>query len=312
MKHIFITGCPRSGTTMLASILGSHASSIVTPESDFFIEFLYKKLKRKTDSVDISEFLKFLNENYRFKQWKIDANKISCTSSHVNFENFNSLIENTVSLFAEKHQKNLNSKINRIDHTPSSIKSFDVLVELFPSAKFIFIIRDPRAVYASVKDLDWGANTALKLAEIWNEYVTYYFCLEKLHPEKVLLVKYEDILTNPELNVKKLCDFVNIVYNDLMLEGKGFIIPGYTASQHNLVGKKLDKGRIIKWKKELTIDDILIIESKCKPVMSVFGYEVSQNINYKIGAKKKVKMLLGEILYYLKNKMKKKRREYKA
>ena len=97
-----------------------------------------------------------------------------------------------------------------------------------------------------------------------------------------------------------------------MLEGKGFIIPGYTASQHNLVGKKLDKGRIIKWKKELTIDDILIIESKCKPVMSVFGYEVSQNINYKIGAKKKVKMLLGEILYYLKNKMKKKRREYKA
>ena len=61
MKHIFITGCPRSGTTMLASILGSHASSIVTPESDFFIEFLYKKLKRKTDSVDISEFLMFLN-----------------------------------------------------------------------------------------------------------------------------------------------------------------------------------------------------------------------------------------------------------
>ena len=46
-----------------------------------------------------------------------------------------------------------------------------------------------------------------------------------------------------------LCDFIGIDYSDSLLDGKGFKIPGYTASQHTLVGKNLDKSRIEKWKK---------------------------------------------------------------
>ncbi|WP_250433640.1 sulfotransferase family protein [Hanstruepera flava] len=312
MKHIFITGCPRSGTTMLASMLGSDSNSIVTPESDFFIEFIYKYLSKQSDSVKISKYLRFLNQNYRFKQWQIETEKIKELPEEVNFTNFKTLVENTVSLFAEKQLNDSNKGLLRIDHTPSSIRYFDILVDQFPKSKFIFIIRDPRAVYASVKDLDWGANTALKLCEIWNEYVTYYFCFEKLFPNRICLVKYEDILTSPELHLKRLCDFINIQYNDSMIHGKGFIIPGYTASQHVLVGKKLDQNRIEKWKNELSFEDILIIESKCKSIMKVFDYSISQNTNYQISAKQKGIMILSELYSYLKNKFRKKRREQKA
>ena len=42
MKHVFITGCPRSGTTMLANLIGSNRECKASPESDFFIDFVYK------------------------------------------------------------------------------------------------------------------------------------------------------------------------------------------------------------------------------------------------------------------------------
>lgn len=40
MKHIFITGCPRSGKIMLANILGNGGSSVATQDTHFFIDFI--------------------------------------------------------------------------------------------------------------------------------------------------------------------------------------------------------------------------------------------------------------------------------
>jgi len=287
MKHVFITGCPRSGTTMLASMIGNEASSVVTPESDFFIDFVYKFLQNKSQKSNILEYLNFLKSNYRFKQWYIDENNINHSSESINFSDYKILIENTVHLYVKEHLNTLSHELTRVDHTPSSILNFEILNELFPKSKFIFIVRDPRAIYASVKKLDWGANTALRLAEIWNEYTIHYYSVKKRFPERIHLIKYEDILLNPVSSIKELCQFTNLTYHDSMIEGKGFKIPNYTASQHDLVGKKLDKSRIEKWKKELSQKDVLIIESKSKTIMQAFGYKIDESVNYRITFKDK-------------------------
>tara|TARA_B100000809_G_C15112718_1_gene521224 strand:+ start:75 stop:1013 length:939 start_codon:yes stop_codon:yes gene_type:complete len=312
MEHVFITGCPRSGTTMLASMLGNAKTCVTTPESDFFIDFIYKHLSKESASVDKRDLVYFFNNNYRFKQWGIDANEINNLPEKITYTNFNLVIENTMKLFSENHSGITEKEFTRIDHTPSSIKHFDILNDLFPESKFIFVIRDPRAVYASVKGLDWGANTSLRLNEIWIEYAAIYFSLQKIYPNRICLIKYEDVLTNAPLQLNMLCDFIGIDYSDSLLDGKGFKIPGYTASQHTLVGKNLDKSRIEKWKKELKKDDILIIESQCKTIMRAFDYQSFQAIKYRIRAKDRLKMLFDEIQHYLTNKVRKKTRENKA
>jgi hypothetical protein len=312
MKHVFITGCPRSGTTMLASFLGKGGSCLATPESDFFIDFIYKHLPEESTAVKKTDLVSFLNNNYRFKQWGINANKVNNLPEKVKYSNFNSVIESTLEQFSKNHSEITKKEFIRIDHTPSSIKHFDILNDLFPESKFIFIIRDPRAVYASVKGLDWGANTPLRLSEIWIEYAAIYFSLQKMYPNRICLIKYEDVLTNAPLQLNILCDFIGIDYSDSLLDGKGFKIPGYTASQHALVGKDLDKSRIEKWKNELKKDDILIVESQCQTIMSAFGYQNFQAIKYRIKAKDRLKMLFDEIKHYLKNKVRKKTRENKA
>jgi hypothetical protein len=313
MKHVFITGCPRSGTTMLASILGNGDSCVAAPESHFFIDFIYKYLPKKSAEAKKADLITFFNNHYRFKQWKIDASKIKNLPEKITYNNYNVIIENTIKLFAENHSKTPEKELIRVDHTPSNIKFFNIIDELFPESKFIFIIRDPRAIFASIKGLDWGPNSSLKLSQLWVEYTAAYFAIQKLHPNRICLVKYEDIVKNAIPQIKKICDFIGIEYNNSLLEeGDGFKVPEYTFSQHALVGKTLDKHRIDKWKKELQKEDIQIIESQCGAILNAFDYESFINIKYKISKKDKLIMLFNELYYYFPNKIRKKDRESKA
>jgi hypothetical protein len=73
MKKIFIGGCDRSGTTLLASMLGSVDGAIVTPESNFKIELLEKKNNL------------FISKNFwRLKIWGFNNNMISKILSYSN------------------------------------------------------------------------------------------------------------------------------------------------------------------------------------------------------------------------------------
>ncbi|TYA52226.1 sulfotransferase family protein [Formosa maritima] len=312
MKHVFITGCPRSGTTMLASMLGSAHYCVATPESDFFIDFIYKYLNKTSKNSNKEDFNFFLKTNYRFKQWHIEPNDIENIPESITYDNYNGVIESTLKLFIECHSDVATNEVTRIDHTPTSILDFNILNDFFPESNFIFIVRDPRAVYASVKNLDWGANTALKLAEEWNEYAAMYFSIKKLFPERVSLVRYEDILKNAPTELKRLCDFIGVPYSSDLNEGSGFKIPSYTSSQHSLVGKTLDKHRIDHWKHKLNHRDILLIESKSNLMMKVFNYDPTHSIKYRIRVRDKVQTLLNETFYYFANKIRKRKREKNA
>jgi len=297
---------------MLANIMGNEDSCIVAPESHFFNDFIYKYLTDKYVEAKKADLITYFNKHNRFKQWKIDARKIKDIPEKITYNNYNIIIENTIKLFAETHSEILEKEQIRVDHTPSNILFYDIINELFPEGKFIFIIRDPRAIYASIKELDWGPNTPLKLSQLWIEYTAAYFAFQKLYPNRIYLLRYEDILNNPTSQISDLCKFIGIKYDNLLLEGEGFKMPEYTYSQHALVGKRLDKYRIGKWKKELKKEDVLIIEAKCKTIMSAFGYQNSYNTKYRISKKDKLKMFFTEVYSYFPNKFRKKEREMKV
>ena len=313
MKHIYVTGCPRSGTTMLANILGNGGSCVATPESHFFNDLIYKHLPNNSSEVEKEDLVNFFNNHYRFKQWEMNANEIEKLPKKITYGNYNIVIENTVKLFAKYNIETLKKELIRIDHTPSNIKIFNIVNDLFPKSRFVFIIRDPRAVYASVKGLDWGPNSPLKLSQLWIEYVAAFYAFQDLYPHRIFLIKYEDILKDTAAQIRKLCYFAGIEYKDSLLKKEnGFKVPKYTFSQHALVGKTLDESRISKWKKELKKQDIKIIESQCGPILNALGYETSIDIRYKISRKDKLKEIFKEIYNYLPNRIRKKNREKKV
>jgi hypothetical protein len=160
-----------------------------------------------------------------------------------------------------------------VDHTPENINYAALLLELFPRSKIVHIIRDGRAVANSILPLDWGPNTIVKAAPWWKAVVREGLALEALLPgEQVLRVRYEDLVNEPEATVRGLCAGLELLYEPGMLRADGFRPPGYTASQHKMIGKRPDPSRATRWRTMLSPRQVEIFEAEAADLLVQTGY----------------------------------------
>ena len=261
---IFIVGCGRSGTTMLGDMLGVNEQSITTPESQFNID-IYRKLPH----FDPNKALEILKSHKRFHIWELDISDkedlLLNTKTHKEF------IYKLVSIYQMKFYPQKQATI-WIDHTPANVTKCDILLDIFPTAKIIHIIRDGRAVAASHKRVKWGKHYMPDMALHWFERVSLGLSAEALYPNSIMRVHYEKLILDTENTLKEICQFVGIKYSQDMQNGKGFILPSYTKEQHKLVGKPPNRSRVDSWKEELTQREVEIFEHKNANLLRMLGY----------------------------------------
>ena len=265
MKLVFIGGAHRSGTTMLGSMLGAHSSCLCIPEAQFKTD-AYRKIHGK-DKVDIGDIFVMVSNHIRFKYWGLDVGQ----EVPAGITSFQELFLWLIQSYGEKVGKPCAAIC--VDHTPLNIKYADTLFHLFPEAKMIHLVRDGRAVAASIMPLDWGPNTIDKAASSWANKIQFGFRVEELYgSERVKRVGYEDVVLDPEETMKEICAFLEIAYEPAMIEGGGFKVPSYTARQHQLVGKGPVADRVEAWKTSLTRREIEIFENIAGTYLRQLGY----------------------------------------
>lgn len=268
MKPIFIGGCSRSGTTLLGAMLGSHSECLCVPESQFKIDVLRYSYQNKRDS-DIEYILDKIKNHWRFKlDFNIDLGSVPLAEIGSSFPE---LIRWIVHKYGEKLGK-LNPNI-WVDHTPSNIRYVATLFQHFPEAKIIHIVRDGRAVAASIMRLDWGPNTINTAAHFWIDRVAYGLAAESFWGGgRVMRITYEELVKEPEITLKRLCRWLDIDYQNGMVKANDFIVPEYVAGQHALIGKLPNAERINAWEKVLTPRQIEVFESLTCDFLRYFGY----------------------------------------
>ncbi len=268
MIPIFIGGCDRSGTTLLGAMLGSHSKCLCIPEFQSKIE-VFQHIKHWDNNLNIKEVFEMLKNHWRFRIWELDIN-LDPDSQNVIGSSYSRLIEFIIKKYGEKVYK-LSPEF-WVDHSPSNIQFAYSLFNLFPKAKMIHIVRDGRAVANSVLRLDWGPNTIVRAAPWWLENISYGLCAESLFGDKhVIRVRYEDLVLKPEITLKNICSFMNIVYQPEMSKAIGFRVPSYTERQHNMVGQELNRKRIEAWESELTERQIEIFENLTGEMLLYLG-----------------------------------------
>jgi hypothetical protein len=114
------------------------------------------------------------------------------------------------------------------EKTPENIFVFSELMALFPEAHLIQVIRDPRAILASMQEVklraiakglkppSFTASTSKSIAYI-KKCVDAGANACRQAPEKVLNVVFEHLLDNPELETQKICRHVGIEWDEHML-----------------------------------------------------------------------------------------------
>jgi hypothetical protein len=267
--QLFIGGCSRSGTTLLGAMLGKHPDVVTTPESHFKYR-VYRNLGGEIDEHNIRQALDAVIKHWRFKIWELDVDR-SDILARLPRPTYAELLCRVVELYA--------SRVGRsqarlwVDHTPENTTYGMTLLEIFPGAKFLHIVRDGRGVASSIMPLDWGPNTIIRTAHWWVESVAYGLALERvLSPERITRIQYEKLVREPEDTMKAVCDFIGIGYDPSMLESTGFRVPRYTASQHELIGQKPDTDRVTRWQRALTGRQVELFEHESRDFLAYLGY----------------------------------------
>ncbi|MFW6047096.1 MAG: sulfotransferase family protein [Candidatus Woesearchaeota archaeon] len=270
---VFIGGCERSGTSFLASMLGNHPNYITTPECQIKTKLTnLLDWSQPIDQKKIGSAIQFMNHHFRFLIWDTVLNKEDYLNSTEEFS-LRSLIEYTVKQYAQQRHNKTNPLV-WFDHDPYSLKHRKTILEHFPDARFIHMVRDGRAVATSIMPLDWGPNTIYHAAHFYRKSVSYGLEAEKELPKhQITRVKYEDLIKNPSKELKKICNWLDIEFIPDMLNSKGFIPPKYTRGQHRKVNQKADIKKITSWKQKLNKKQIKIFESIAGKLLNQLEYE---------------------------------------
>ena len=257
MKNpIFILGCPRSGTTMLASLLNN--TDYGRPVETHFITKYYKKLESYGDLSNKENLFRLLRDILSERpvmQWKI---KIDFDKFYDELEEFSYryvVHELCMKMALKKGYKMWGDK------TPCYLVDIDIIYELFPESKYIHIVRDGRDVALSLLERDWGPRNILSCAELWKSYNAPSSLIDELKNQKQLyFVRYEDMLDNADKILPEVYEFLEEEYDRKDLD--------------KLIGK-IKKGNYNKWNKKMNARQIKVFESVAANTLKRFGYETS-------------------------------------
>lgn len=93
------------------------------------------------------------------------------------------------------------------------------IIRFYPDARFIFMVRDGRDVAVSAKSSIFNHYHVYYSAKRWQrEQRTGLDWLEKLPCQQIRLLKYEELTTDPAGSVQELCNFLDLPYDEKMLE----------------------------------------------------------------------------------------------
>lgn len=226
---VFMIGFPRSGTTLLDSILRSHPDIEIIEEKPI-VEELISKLKHF--NCDDLESLNKLTDN--------DLKELQ----NIYFEKRKSYLDS-----------NINSKII-IDKLPLNIIYVTEILRVFPNAKLIFSLRHPYDCVLSSYFQNFKLNSSmsnfLKLEDAAN---FYNIVMEIWTKNKIIFkpdvceLKYEDLVLSFEESIKKVLDFLEIQWSDELYnfnkisKGRRINTPSYYQ-----VTEPINNKAIFRWK----------------------------------------------------------------
>jgi hypothetical protein len=293
MRPVFVGGCPRSGTTLLGSMLGAHGRCLAIPESQFIVEVLREL---KAGGFDAERLGRRITGHFRFKTWAVDMAPPD-TAEAAAIQSYAALIEWFVSRYGQAV-----SRPDReiwIEHSPFNAQYFGTLLEHFPDARLVHIVRDGRATAASVMKLAWGPNEAHLAAPWWAHRLSFGLAAETRYgPERVARVRYEDLVVEPRATLEALCEFLGLEFEEDMLAANGLRVPEYTTEWHKLVGSRPDAARIEAWREDLEPRQIEIFESITGDLLSYLGYQPDFGLQARpISRREKIMPFLREHLF---------------
>jgi hypothetical protein len=124
------------------------------------------------------------------------------------------------------------------EKTPAHYRHVDTLLEWFPTARVVHMVRDPRAVFLSEVrrrtarpesvPYRWLVRVPVLMelfvlfavTRTWAEAVHRHRRFARRYPDRYRLVRFEDLVREPDAEIQELCEFLGVAFEPRMLRQK--------------------------------------------------------------------------------------------
>ena len=224
---VFLVGSERSGTTLLRLMLDHHPEIAFDKEADYMVTMV-------SDAGVLPSPKTYLEwvTTVRGMEYAVEPSRT---------------YPQLVNDFLRQKQSASGGK----PHVGATVhRNFDRLRFLWPAARYIHLVRDPRDVARSVVQKGWAGNV-YQGSEFWLEAERCWDSLVRhLGDGQAIEVRYEELVTRPEQMLSAVCGFIGVAYSPEML--------GYTADAPQYPPP--DPGLAAQWRTKLDPRDVALVE----------------------------------------------------
>lgn len=253
-RHVIIGGTPRSGTTLVRRILDRHPSLCCGPESSVLLPG-----GPRLDQVASA---------YR---WPIAELRemMSRSPSQGAF----------VDAFAERYRRE-RSRDRWAEKTPLNVLCFGWVLERFPEARVVHVVRDGRDVVCSMRqhpDRRWVDGVEVK--ELRPQPVDAYVRrwvrdtqagIALRGDPRYLEVRYEELVAEPERVMRALVETLDEPWEPGLLVER---TP--SGGRHAHANSRISTGSVGRWRQDLTADERARVQAIGGSLLGMLGYPAS-------------------------------------
>jgi sulfotransferase family protein len=283
---IFVVGPSRSGTTLVRRILNAHPTVSIAPETHYFDDLrsrLGARARAPLADADVrvvERYFLALGDGAYGQETDPDRSTIDAGELRREALSLGGTADSYFEAFCRIRMRAL-GRSRWGEKTPRHVFRIADMLDLWPAAKVICLVRDPRAVVASYRDWKRGKpdSTTGDRRRITRSYHPVLSALlvkgalgasqealRRYGPERILLLRYEELLTEPERSVGALADWVGLGYLPAMLD-----VPDMYGSYGD-VTRGISQAPLERWRSKLSPTEISVIQTCCRGTMDQLGY----------------------------------------
>jgi hypothetical protein len=226
----------------------------------------------KSSKVD-SDFAKFVG---RAERAGIDSNTLcELFKEHfdtgLNLGNFRNRM-----LFVERMTKAKAKREGKIYWGAKIVSTYHELDEMYPEARYLFMLRDGRDIASSRKKVGEFNQTIEHIADGWCQQIKKFERFASTTNGRAIFVPYERLVQDPARELRQLLEQIDLPWSDRVLAFHHLNLSIHRNPTGHLSGDQvkspINTSSIGRWKVDLTPEEVARYEEHARPMLEKLGY----------------------------------------
>jgi hypothetical protein len=270
----FIVGCGRSGTTLLRVIMLGHSRLHISPETHFIRRLVRNvPLDRPLSPDQVEAAVDRIVTHPRWQYMEMSDEEFRAEAMALASPRLADVLE----LIYRRHLQGT-GKARFGDKTPDYVRIVPQLLSIWPEARFINLIRDGHDVAISFASKPgWGHAYDGPRFE-WTRAVRATLAYRQApFADRILEVRYEELVTDLEGTVRRICAFLGEAFEPGMLGWHGrldLLFPGESPDLHPKLFEPIRPDAVAAWRGKLSAIECFLIEASLHRDLASAGYDL--------------------------------------